>query len=118
MKVKQISLQVLFTHYSPFFILNIVALSGLVYLVSAIASPFFGFLIDKTGKNVSWVLVSLAVSLLAHGILAFTHLNPYLAIIMLGVAYSILASALWSLPALLVPDLQLGTAFGIMQVTC
>ena len=86
-------------------------------MVSAIASPFFGFLIDKTGKNVSWVLVSLAVSLIAHGLLAFTHLNPYLAIIMLGVAYSILASALWSLPALLVPDLLLGTAFGIMQVT-
>ena len=87
-----------------------------MYLVSAIASPFFGFLIDKTGKNVSWVLVAVAASAIAHGLLAFTYLNPYLPIILLGVAYSILASALWSLPALLVPDHQLGTAFGIMQV--
>ena len=84
--------------------------------MSAIASPFFGFLIDKTGKNISWVLVAVALSAIAHGLLAFTYLNPYLPIILLGVAYSILASALWSLPALLVQDHQLGTAFGIMQV--
>jgi len=90
-------------------------ITGLVYLTSAIASPFFGFLIDKTGKNVSWVLIAVAASALSHGLLAFTYINPYLPIILLGVAYSILASALWSLPALLVPDHQLGTAFGIMQ---
>ena len=87
-----------------------------MYLVSAIASPFFGFLIDKAGRNVTWVLVAVTTSAVAHGVLAFTFLNPYLPIIMLGMSYSILASALWSLPALLVHDRQLGTAFGIMQV--
>jgi len=90
-------------------------ITGLVYLVSAIASPLFGFLIDKAGRNVTWVLVAISTSALAHGILTFTHLNPYLPIIMLGMSYSILASALWSLPSLLVPDNQLGTAFGLMQ---
>ena len=89
---------------------------GLVYLVSAIASPLFGFLIDKAGRNVTWVLVAVTASAVAHGVLAFTFLNPYLPIILLGMSYSILSSALWSLPALLVPDRQLGTAFGIMQV--
>ena len=89
---------------------------GLVYLVSAIASPFFGFLIDKAGRNVTWVLVAVTTSAVAHGVLAFTFINPYFPIIILGMSYSILASALWSLPALLVHDRQLGTAFGIMQV--
>ena len=84
--------------------------------MSAIASPFFGFLIDKTGKNISWVLTAVGVSAGAHCLLAFTMLNPYIPIVLLGIAYSILASALWSLPALLVEDHQLGTAFGIMQV--
>jgi len=88
---------------------------GLVYLVGAIASPLFGFLIDRTGRNVNWVLAAVTGSVLAHVILSFTSLSPYLPIILLGLAYSILASALWSLPALLVPDRQLGTAFGIMQ---
>lgn len=41
--------------------------------------------------------------------------SPYPAVVLLGLAYSILASALWSLPALLVQPHQLATAFGLMQ---
>merc|ERR1712096_93520 len=66
------------------------AITGLVYLVSAIASPFFGFLIDKTGKNVSWVMIAVAASAVSHGLLAFTYLNPYLSIILLGAAFGIM----------------------------
>ena len=84
--------------------------------MSALGSPLFGLMIDKTGKNVSWVLVSPIGSLVAHGLNNFTYLTPYLSIIIMGMSYSILSSALWSLPALLIPERQLGTAFGIMQV--
>lgn len=42
--------------------------------------------------------------------------NPYIAISCLGVAYSLLASALWPIAALLIPEYQLGTAYGLMQV--
>ena len=34
--------------------------SGLVYLVSAVSSPVFGGLIDKTGRNINWVLWAVA----------------------------------------------------------
>jgi hypothetical protein len=34
--------------------------SGLVYLVAGVASPLFGFIIDRTRRNISWVLGSLA----------------------------------------------------------
>ena len=43
-------------------------------------------------------------------------LNPYIAISLLGVAYSLLASALWPIAALIIPEYQLGTAYGLMQV--
>lgn len=33
----------------------------------------------------------------------------------MGVAYSILASALWPLVSLVIPEHQLGTAYGVMQ---
>ena len=33
----------------------------------------------------------------------------------MGVSYSMLASALWPMVALVVPEYQLGTAYGIMQ---
>jgi MFS family permease len=40
---------------------------------------------------------------------------PYLAMVGMGLAYSILACALWPLVAFIVPEHQLGTAYGIMQ---
>ena len=88
---------------------------GLVYLVSAIASPLFGLLLDRFGRNLAWMCGSLAISGVAHCLLAFTSVNPYFPIISLGLAYSVLASALWSLPAVIVRQSQLATAFGIMQ---
>lgn len=50
---------------------------SLVYLISAIASPLFGFVIDKTGRNISWILLSIVATILAHSVLAFTFVNPY-----------------------------------------
>ena len=47
----------------------------------------------------------------------YCSLNPYIAISILGVAYSLLASALWPIAALIIPEYQLGTAYGIMQVS-
>jgi len=88
---------------------------GLVYLVSAPASPLLGLMIDKTGRNISWVFLAVLISLGCHGLLNFTLVDPYVAIVILGVAYSLLASALWPIAALLIPEYQLGTAYGLMQ---
>ena len=38
--------------------------------------------------------------------------NPYVAIIIMGISYSLLASALWPIAALIIPEHQLGTAYG------
>ena len=35
-------------------------MAGLVYLVGAVSSPLFGFIIDKTGRNITWVVAALA----------------------------------------------------------
>eukprot|EP00088_Acartia_fossae_P043034 TRINITY_DN4526_c0_g1_i11.p1 TRINITY_DN4526_c0_g1~~TRINITY_DN4526_c0_g1_i11.p1 ORF type:complete len:594 (+),score=70.30 TRINITY_DN4526_c0_g1_i11:122-1903(+) len=90
-------------------------ITGLIYLVSAPASPLLGLLLDKTGRNVTWCFLSIIASIGCHALLAFTSLNPYIAISILGVAYSLLASALWPIAALIIPEYQLGTAYGIMQ---
>jgi hypothetical protein len=44
------------------------------------------------------------------------RLTPYVAISALGLFYSLLASALWPIAALIIPEYQLGTAYGLMQV--
>lgn len=50
---------------------------AMVYLISAGASPLFGFVIDKTGRNVFWILISVISTIAAHSFLTFTYLNPY-----------------------------------------
>ena len=88
---------------------------GLIYLISAPVSPLLGLLLDKAGKNITWVFLAVAISAGCHCLLAFTSVSPYLGMIVLGVAYSLLASALWPIAALLIPEYQLGTAYGLMQ---
>ena len=64
----------------------------------------------------TWVAASLLLSCAAHLMLALTSLSPLPAIITMGLTYSVLSSALWSLPCLMVSQNKLATAFGIMQV--
>lgn len=88
-------------------------LSSIVYSISAVASPLFGYVIDKTGRNVFWMSISISATLFAHSLLGYTVLNPYIGMIIMGLAYSMLASSLWPLVALIIPEYQLGTAYGM-----
>jgi hypothetical protein len=45
-------------------------------------SPLFGLLVDKTGKNIIWVLYAVAATLVSHMMLAFTFWNPWIAMVM------------------------------------
>eukprot|EP00116_Pleurobrachia_bachei_P005641 sb/3465903/ len=89
--------------------------NSLVYFVGAVASPVAGAIIDKTGKNVLWLLLAVLITLLAFALLTFTFLHPYFAMVLIAIAYSICASALWPMVSLVVPEYQLGTAYGMMQ---
>ncbi|CAO1362935.1 unnamed protein product [Diamesa hyperborea] len=89
--------------------------NSIIYSISAIASPLAGYLVDKFGRNVMWVFLSTLITIVAHSLLAFTFLNPYIGMVIMGLAYSMLASSLWPLVALIIPEYQLGTAYGICQ---
>ncbi|KAF6215189.1 hypothetical protein GE061_009941 [Apolygus lucorum] len=87
----------------------------MVYFVSAVASPILGYVVDRTGWNVFWVFIATLGTIGAHSLLAFTYLDPYYAIVLLGLAYSMCASALWPMISLVVPEYQLGSAYGVAQ---
>lgn len=55
--------------------------NSMVYLLSAALSPFFGILIDKTGRNMTWVIISIVTTISAHFMLAFTFFNPYIGVV-------------------------------------
>lgn len=89
--------------------------NSILYVISAVVAPVFGLLVDKVGKNVFWVFFSILITIGSHALLAFTFLNPYIGVSILGLSYSMLASALWPMVALIIPEYQLGTAYGIAQ---
>lgn len=86
-----------------------------MYFIGAGASPIAGLLIDRYGRNVMWLLSAILITLAAYALLAFTFVHPYVAMVMMAIAYSMCASALWPMVSLVVPEYQLGTAYGMMQ---
>lgn len=91
------------------------AVNGLTYIVSAVASPLLGLMVDKCGYNVTCVVIAIIMMIGSHSLLAFSFLTPYVAVSIMGLSYSLFASALWTTVAYVVPEHQLGTAYGIMQ---
>ncbi|XP_065324753.1 major facilitator superfamily domain-containing protein 1-like isoform X4 [Gordionus sp. m RMFG-2023] len=88
--------------------------NSIVYIISAFISPILGFVVDKVGRNLTWITISFLFAIVAHSLMAFTLLaNPYFCMVLLGISYSILASALWPLVSYEVPAYQLGTAYGL-----
>ena len=90
-------------------------LNSIVYLISAGASPLLGVLVDYTGFNLFYLIASIIGTLGAHFLLAYTWITPWLAMIIMGVGYSLCACALWPMVALIIPGHQVGTAYGCMQ---
>ncbi|CAF0745450.1 unnamed protein product [Didymodactylos carnosus] len=91
------------------------ACNSLVYFMSAILSPLLGYIVDRTGRNIYWLIGSIMATILAHALLAFVFIHPIVPLVIMGIAYSILAASLWPMVAFLVPKQLLGTAYGLMQ---
>ncbi len=67
----------------------------MVYLISAFASPILGYLVDLVAFNTLWVVGAILVTISAHALMAFTFINPYVSMILMGLSYSTLAASLW-----------------------
>lgn len=91
------------------------AAASLVYIMSAILSPFIGLAVDKFGRNLLYLLIASILVTFAHFILSITLFNLWIPILAIGLGYSIMCCALWPLVALVVPQHQLGTAYGVIQ---
>jgi hypothetical protein len=55
--------------------------------MSAFIAPVIGHLIDRVGRNISFVLAAVLITLVGHCILGFTQINPYFGIVPMGNPY-------------------------------
>ena len=90
--------------------------NGITFLVPAVSYPLFGLLCDWTGYKLYWGMFSVLGTQAVHFLFAYAGQEFFLPIIntlSLGLFYSIFTSAVWPLVFLLIPEHQLGTAYGI-----
>ena len=87
--------------------------TSLVYLMSAIISPFLGRAVDYFGRRGSLAVLSTSLTIPVFLLLAHTDLNPALPMVLLGLSYCGCAAVLWPTIQYLVPEKVVGSANGI-----
>lgn len=90
---------------------------ALLPLAALFLTPFFGSLYDKKGKGSTIMIIGSVILLFVHLLFSMPSLNNlYIAIgliILLGIAFSLVPSALWPSIAKIIPENRLGTAYSI-----
>jgi MFS family permease len=81
-------------------------------------TPFFGNLYDRRGKGASIMILGALLLILVHALFTapfLTHWVVALAlVILLGIAFSLVPSAMWPSVPKIIPERQLGTAFSLI----
>lgn len=57
-------------------------LSSLMCCIICLASPIFGYLVEKTGRNLLYATTAILLSTLGHCLFAFTLLNPIIPMVL------------------------------------
>jgi hypothetical protein len=65
------------------------------YIISAVISPFLGFIVDRIGMRAFLALLAPLALTSVHVMLGLTQVNLYVPLVLQGVAYSVFAAALW-----------------------
>lgn len=91
---------------------------GLPALGALILTPVFGGLVDKRGKAASIMMLGAAMLICVHFIYAIPSIDNWLIaiglMIILGIAFSLVPSAMWPSVAKIFPVNQLGTAYALI----
>ena len=91
---------------------------ALLPLGTILLTPLFGNIYDRKGKGASIMIIGAVLLILVHAVYSMPFLTSTpLAIVMimlLGVALSLVPSAMWPSVPKIIPEKQLGTAYGMI----
>lgn len=81
-------------------------------------TPFFGGLYDKKGRGASIMILGAILLIVVHLLFAMPFMNVWwfaaLIMIILGIAFSLVPSAMWPSVPKIIPQRQLGTAYALI----
>jgi MFS family permease len=81
-------------------------------------TPIFGSIYDNKGKGATIMIIGACLLIFVHAMFAFPLLNQWweavILIIILGIGFSLVPSAMWPSVPKIIPERQLGTAFALI----
>ena len=91
---------------------------SLLPLGTLFLTPFFGNLYDRKGKGASIMMLGAIMLIGVHFLFTLPILNEWwfatLIVIVLGIAFSLVPSAMWPSVPKIIPEKQLGTAYALI----
>jgi MFS family permease len=91
-------------------------LSSMLVSFAMIATPIFGLWVDRVGKRALLMMLGSSLLIPVYLMMAYTRVNLYLPMAMMGVAFSLIPAVMWPSVAYLVEQPKLGTAYGLMTM--
>jgi len=97
-------------------------LAGFIPMVlpfgTILLTPLFGGIYDKKGKGASIMIIGAFLLLFVHLLFSIPFLNSWILavtlMVVLGIAFSLVPSAMWPSVAKIIPEKQLGTAYALI----
>lgn len=81
-------------------------------------TPLFGGIYDKKGKGATIMIIGALLIIFVHAMFSIPFLNSYFIaialILILGIGFSLVPSAMWPSVPKIIPDRQLGTAYSLI----
>lgn len=91
---------------------------GLLPFGTILLTPLFGGIYDKRGKGASIMILGAVILLVVHLLFSIPFLNSWILavvlMIVLGISFSLVPSAMWPSVAKIIPEKQLGTAYALI----
>ncbi len=91
---------------------------SLLPLGTLFLTPLFGGIYDKKGKGATIMIIGASLIILVHSVFSLPYLNYWFIavalVIILGIALSLVPSAMWPSVPKIIPENQLGTAYSLI----
>jgi len=91
-------------------------LSSMLTLFAMVATPLFGLFTDRVGKRALLMMLGSLLLIPVYLMMAYTRVNLYVPMAMMGVAFSLIPAVMWPSVAYIVDQSKLGTAYGLMTM--
>jgi MFS family permease len=94
------------------------AIPGLLPFGTILLTPLFGGIYDKKGKGATIMIIGAVIIILVHLLFSVALFNNYIFaifnVILLGIGFSLVPSAMWPSVPKIIPERQLGTAYALI----